>query len=104
MSVSGLGLMQFKRGGVMLNTIQFLETLGSQAPASLGYESAVAELAVSEQEREALLGRDHAALNDVLGGRGKMFFGIMAPHEEPEEEEVPFEDVPDEPAESIRLA
>jgi hypothetical protein len=61
-------------------------------------------LAIRVQEREGLLGRDHDALNVVLGGRCKMFFGIMAPHEEPEEEEVPFEDVPDEPAESIRLA
>jgi hypothetical protein len=89
----------------MLNTIQFLETLGSQASASLDYEAAVAELQVSKQERDALLDRNHAALNDVLGGRAKMFFGIMAPHEEPEEEEVPFEDVPDEgPSESTKLS
>lgn len=87
----------------MLNTIQFLETLGSQTSPSQDYESAVAALEVSDLERAALLGRDHAALNEVLGGRGKMFFGIMAPHEEPEEEDVPL-DVPDEDPAEIRLA
>ena len=89
----------------MSGTIQFLESLGTNPSAALDYEAAIAALDVAEMERRALRERDHAALNDLLGGRCKMFFGVLAPHEEPQEEEdVPFEDVPGEEPESIRFA
>ena len=89
----------------MSGTIQFLESLGTNPSTALDYEAAIAALDVTEVERLALRQRDHAALNDLLGGRRKMFFGVLAPHEEPQEEEdVPFEDVPGEEPESIRLA
>ena len=89
----------------MSSTIQFLESLGTNPSSALNYEAAIAALDVTDVERVALRERDHAALNDLLGGRRKMFFGVLAPHEEPqEEEEVPFEDTPDDgAAESIRL-
>jgi hypothetical protein len=89
----------------MSSTIQFLETLGSNPLSAADYSAVIGALDIAQPEREALLGRDHAALNALLGGRSKMFFGVLAPHEEPlEEEESPFEETPGEaPSESINL-
>lgn len=58
----------------MSNVITFLETLG-RAPAGRSaddYAAAVAMLDVGDDARAALLARDAAALNDLLGGRPRM--------------------------------
>jgi hypothetical protein len=88
------------------NIIQFLEAMGSQQLTASEYAATVAALELDPQQRQALLDRDHAALNDLLGGRAKMFFGILAPNEEPlrREDEEPVEDQPDEPKESVKLS
>lgn len=79
----------------MLDVIRFLENVGRDAPAPADYAAAVEALDVTAPQRQALLARDHAALNDLLGGRASMFFGILAPEEAPMEDE-PAEDQPDE--------
>ncbi|WP_159015673.1 hypothetical protein [Cognatiluteimonas profundi] len=79
----------------MSAAIRFLETVGSNALSAANYEGAVAGLEVDELHRKALLQRNPAALNDILGGRPTMFFGVLAPEEQPLEDE-PFEDIPDE--------
>lgn len=61
---------------MMSNVIQFLEALGSNPSMtrlSAGdYAATVAALDADEAQRQALIARDHAALNDLLGGREKM--------------------------------
>jgi hypothetical protein len=79
----------------MLDTIRFLETLGSNPMSDSDYANAVTGLNVDATQRDALLNRDQTALNDLLGGRSSMFFGILAPHESPLDDE-PAEDRPDE--------
>lgn len=82
----------------MLDTIRFLEAMGANPIPESDYAVAVAGLEIEELQRAALLGRNHGALNDLLGGRAKMFFGVLAPDEGPLDE--PFEDRPDDtPAE-----
>lgn len=86
----------------MSNVIRFLETLGSN-PARLStaeYAAAVAALEVDDTERQALMDRDQAALNDLLGGREKMLC-LVWPSDEPVKEddqdgEQPAEDTPPE--------
>lgn len=81
----------------MSNIIQFLETAGCRSFSAAEYNASVTALNVVEPVRNALLARDHASLNDLLGGRRAMFFGICAPQEEPaEDDEVPAENEPDE--------
>ena len=89
----------------MFNTIQFLETLGSNPVGEAEYPAVIGRLDVTAPERAALLSRDQAALGELLGGRRKMFFGVLAPHEEPlDDEELPFEETPEEtPSGSVRL-
>ena len=79
----------------MLDVIRFLENVGREPMAAADYAAAVEALDVAEPQRVALRARDHAALNDLLGGRASMFFGILAPEEAPMED-VPAEDTPDE--------
>lgn len=89
----------------MSNIIQFLENMGSKQLSSTEYAATVAALEIDAAQRQALLNRDHATLNDLLGGRAKMFFGILTPHDEPaREDEEPAEEQPDEPKESVRLS
>jgi len=90
----------------MLNTIQFLQALGSHPMPEGEYSEAVKALGIKEPELAALLNRDHAALAELLGGRPNMFFGIMAPNEEPlDDEELPPEESPeDAPSQSVRLS
>lgn len=64
----------------MSNAIQFLEALGNNPALSAGeYAATIATLGVDEAQRQALLGRDHAALNDLLGGRATMRFFVNTP-------------------------
>lgn len=81
-----------------MDAIRFLEHAGREVMSPGDYASAVAELDISEPQREALRAGDHAALVDLLGAQSSMFFGIFAPEEQPMREE-PSEDNPDEPRE-----
>ncbi len=88
----------------MSNVIQFLEALG-QNPAPADYAAAVAALDIDEAQRQALLDRDLATLNDLLGGRGKVYC-VVVPAEEEEplnDEKDPGDEAPDDADDSIRL-
>lgn len=78
----------------MLNTIRFLETVGANVVSPADYAATVSALDVEPSEKMALLHRDHAALNNLLDGRQKMFFAVMAPEEVPFREDPPAEDEP----------
>ena len=72
----------------MSNVIQFLESMGKDAALSNmspeEYTTAVKALGVDDVAKHALLSRDHAALNDTLGGRKKMMM-MLAPAEDDDE-------------------
>lgn len=86
----------------MSNAIQFLESMGIDCAlgrmSSVDYSAAILALDVDDAQQRALLARDPKALSDLLGGRSKMVFAILAPDDEPGEEiperEVPAEDDP----------
>ena len=64
----------------MSNVIQFLETMGKKPALSAGeYAATIATLGVNDVQRQALLDRDHTALNNLLGGRAKMRFYVNTP-------------------------
>jgi hypothetical protein len=88
----------------MSNVIQFLEALG-QNPAPADYAAAVAALDIDEAQRQALLNRDHARLNDLLGGRSKVYCVVVpAEEEEPlDDEKDPSDKEPDDSDNAIRL-
>lgn len=68
----------------MSKVIQFLEILGrNQALSSAAYAATVAALDVDSQQRQALLKRDHAALNELSDGRSEMCCMILTPDGEP---------------------
>lgn len=60
----------------MSNVIAFLESLGKDAALAgqspEAYAAAVDALGLDDAPRQALLARDAASLNDLLGGRMKM--------------------------------
>lgn len=84
----------------MSNMVQFLETLGSNpALAQLSaseFEAIVAKLDVDDAQRQALLTRDDAALNDMLGGRERMLCVIWPADEPAREDDQPGDDAPAE--------
>lgn len=82
----------------MSNVIQFLESMGSRpAPSAAEYAAIVAGLEINEAQRKALLDADHAALNELLDGRAKMYCYVSAPNEkEPEPASVPDDDSDDD--------
>lgn len=90
----------------MSNAIRFLEVMGSKPQSVVDYAAAVASLEIEGLQRQALLERNHAALNDLLGGRAKVFFGVFAPEDQPTpNDEQPAEGEPDDvPSESIKLS
>lgn len=62
---------------IMSNAIRFLEAMGSRPVLSaVEYTATIEALDVDGAQRQALLDRDHAALNDLLGGRAKMRFFV----------------------------
>ena len=76
----------------MSTVLKFLEVMGqTSSTASMSdseYASAVARLDVDAAQRKALLARDHTALNDLLGGRATMFFGLVpAENDEPQRDD-----------------
>jgi len=89
----------------MSNVIQFLETLGSKPMLSpADYAATVAVLELDTEQQEALLDRDHARLNDLLGGREKLLCSVFPAtpdddqkdDDEKREDDVPVEDIPPE--------
>lgn len=61
----------------MTDVIRFLESMGSNPalanmPAA-EYAAAVTALDADQAQKQALLDRDHAELNRLLGGRDKMY-------------------------------
>jgi len=64
------------------NIIQALETLGSKPMHASLYAATIDSLVLGREERKAMLDRDHAALNELMGGPKKMVFAIMAADEE----------------------
>ncbi|MCZ8115710.1 hypothetical protein [Silanimonas sp.] len=74
--------------------IAFLDTLG-RLPPMADFDSRVAALDVDASVREALIGRDAAALARAFGTAPAMWCAVNAPEDEPK----PIDDVPgDEPA------
>lgn len=69
----------------MSNVIQFLESVGRAPLSAAEYAATVASLDVEAMQKQALLNCDHAALNGLLGGRGKVFFGVFAAEEDDEQ-------------------
>lgn len=65
----------------MSDVIRFLDTIGSQSLSPAQYAATVATLDIDAEQRQALLDRDHAALNDLLGGRASMRCFILVPDE-----------------------
>lgn len=69
----------------MSDVIGFLESLGARpACTPEDYAGAVAGLAVPPEARDALLRRDPAALNALLGGRAAMWCAVLSPDEAPD--------------------
>lgn len=83
----------------MSNVIQFLEAMGSRpALSAVEYAAAVEALDAGTVQRQALLDRDHVALNELLDGRPKMLFFVNIPNDD-EQQSVPDKDgdgVPDQ--------
>lgn len=88
----------------MSNALRFLEAMGGN-PATgrmtaSDYAAAVASMDIDAASQQALLARDHEALNRILGGREKMMCLIWQPEQEPErkedqeEREAPAEETP----------
>lgn len=74
----------------MSNVIQFLESLGRNPANGLSpadYAAAVAVLEIDDAQRQALLDRDHAALNGLLGGRAKMYCLVAPAENEPQDDQ-----------------
>ncbi|WP_368563943.1 hypothetical protein [Pseudoxanthomonas sp. UTMC 1351] len=71
----------------MSQTIRFMESLGSKPAfgkvSAADYANAVGSLEVGDEERQALLDRNVAALGDLLGGRPAMACMVWAPDQEP---------------------
>ena len=74
----------------MSQIIQFLEAAGREPALSpAGYATAVAALQIPDAQRQALLERDHAALNALLDGRPRMICMVNAPLDDEEHETNP---------------
>jgi hypothetical protein len=83
----------------MSNVIRFLETLGREPAATPeAYARAVQALDVDPQVRDALLRRDRAALDRLLGARHNILIALV-----PAEDDEPAEQEPNDDDE-VRLA
>ena len=84
----------------MSNMVRFLETLGSNPAltklSAAEFEAIVATLDVDNAQRQALIARDNAALNDLLGGRERMLCVIWPADEPARENDQPGENEPAE--------
>jgi hypothetical protein len=76
----------------MSNVIRFLEALGRDAAATpQAYATAVQALDVDPEIRDALLRRDRAALDRLLGARHNVMI-VLVPAEDDEPAEQPGDD------------
>lgn len=68
----------------MSNVIQFLESMGSNAApnrfSTTQYAATLASLDIDDSQRQALLNRDHVALNNLLEGRSEMCCMVNIPN------------------------
>lgn len=75
----------------MSNVIQFLEAMGSNPAmtrlSARDYAATVAALDVDAEQRQALVDRDPAALNNLLGGRATMLCTLFPSEEEERQED-----------------
>ena len=76
----------------MSNVIQFLEALGREPMSGESYANAVRSLDVDDSLREALLRKDHEALNSLLGGRHNVMMVLMPADDEPGKDDTPNDD------------
>ena len=65
----------------MSNVIRFLESVGGNQLSDTEYRDAVSKLAVDARHAKALLDRDCDELSELLGGRRKLMFAILAAEE-----------------------
>ena len=83
----------------MSKVIQFLETMGRNASSGrvsdAAYAAAVAALDVDAAQTQALLQRDRAALNVLLGGRATQMMMMLFPVEDAPQESEDTQDAPD---------
>jgi hypothetical protein len=86
----------------MSNVIRFLESMGSDPSlarlSATDYANVVAALDVDEAQRQALHDRNATALNDLLGGRHKMYCAQFPGKEDQpaKRDDEPEEDKPDD--------
>jgi hypothetical protein len=64
------------------NIIRALEALGRRPMQAGHYAATIDSFVLGREERKAMLDRDHATLNELMGGTKKMVFAIMAADEE----------------------
>jgi hypothetical protein len=88
----------------MSKIIQFLETVGrNPRMTAQQYSHAVDLLDLDAPQREALLQRDHAALNTLLGGRAAQMMMMLFPVEDsPQRDDEQKDDDDKKDEESIR--
>lgn len=82
----------------MSDVIRFLETLGSNPSfaklSAAEYAATVSLLSANDGQRQALLNRDHLALNDLLGGRHKLMCVIFPADDEEQKDDDQRDDEP----------
>ena len=66
----------------MTSAIGFLEQVGRSGLSPAQYAAGVSLLDIDAGQRQALLDRDAATLNELLGGRRRLLFAILAPDED----------------------
>ena len=66
----------------MSNAIQFLASIGRKPLSPLEYETAVNAQVTDSRQARALLDRDEARLNELLGGARKMVCAVLAADED----------------------
>jgi hypothetical protein len=80
----------------MSNLIQFLHSAGrgprNLAALGTSYEDVVARLEIEEAQKRALIARDTALLNELLGGRPVMYCSQYSPGPKPPKRELPTPD------------
>ena len=66
----------------MTSAIGFLEQAARNGMSPAQYAAGVSQLDIDDRQRQALLDRDAATLNELLGGRRRLLFAILAPDED----------------------
>lgn len=69
----------------MTSAIGFLERAGRSGFSPAQYAAGVSLLDIDKRQRQALLDRDAIRLNELLGGRRRLLFAILAPDEDAEQ-------------------